>query len=157
MPRTAGLFILFSFCFVMQALASDLTDQDKKSIQSLLEHYRTAWLANNEEDVMSIFSQDAVLMPHHGDEPVIGEQAIRTYWWPAGVKYTIDQFTNTVDAIEGTSEYACARGKSNVTWTTYNGSSKTTQQLAGTYIMVVKKMNGAWKVTLHMWDDPQPH
>jgi len=155
--RNFCIVVLLFLVQIATAFAGSLSNEDRKAITALVEKYRTGWLSkNSQEQVMSVFATDAVLMPHHGDAPVVGEKAIREFWWPSGVKYTIDHFTVTVDGIEGNSDYAYARGKSNVTWTTFQEDERQTKQQSGTYLTIVKKTGKDWKIVLQMWDDPQP-
>ncbi len=67
---------------------SALTEHDRTSIRNVIEKYRTSWLAGDAEGVMSTFTEDAVLLPAQGSAPVVGREAIRKYWWPAGAPPT---------------------------------------------------------------------
>lgn len=93
--------------------------------------YRTAWLAGDSAAVLRLFAADAVLLPHHGDPPVVGLDAIRRFWWPAGSPPT------TITALEISTEGASVNG--------------------GTYLMVLRRGSpGGWVITHRMWDDRVP-
>src|SRR5215813_1459517 len=80
-----------------------LAPAEDAKVRAVLETYRKAWLANDADGVLSVFLDDAVLMPHHGVEPVIGKPAARAFWFPAGPPTTITAFTLTVDQVGGNS------------------------------------------------------
>ena len=136
----------------------DLTAADHAKIRTVLETYRSAWLANDAEAVLRLFTEDAVLMPHHGVEPVLGKKAARAFWFPAGgPPTTITAFTQTLDQIDGNSGLAYVRGHSRVEWVTGAGSGATRSGNAGTNLTVLRRQpDGSWRIAVQMWDDPPP-
>src|SRR5215468_552960 len=81
---------------------SALTGHDRTSIRNVIEKYRTSWLAGDAEGVMSTFTEDAVLLPAQGSAPVVGRDAIRKYWWPAGAPpTTITKLNITYEEMDG--------------------------------------------------------
>ena len=72
---------------------SSLTQQDKKIIRSIADSYTNGFLEDDRTEIMGLFSADAVLIPHHGDPPVIGTEAIRDHFWPAeSPPFRVDKF-----------------------------------------------------------------
>jgi len=61
--------------------AGALPPDDEAKIRLVIREYEKAWLANDEEDVMRLFTEDAVLLPHHGVEPCVGKKAARAFWF----------------------------------------------------------------------------
>src|SRR5215813_5659404 len=79
-----------------------LAAADTEFIKSVLEKYRTAWLANDAEAVRATLTKDAVLMPHHGLNPIVGVAAINEFWWPVtAAKTTILKFVRSIDEVGG--------------------------------------------------------
>jgi uncharacterized protein (TIGR02246 family) len=115
-------------------------------------------LRNDEAGVLGVFTDDAVIMPHHGDEPRVGMAAIKAFWFPASAAPTkIMKFELKTDEIGGTGDIAYARGHFTLAWNSQaNGAGKTFSN-AGTYLDILQKQpDGSWKITHHMWDDPVP-
>lgn len=135
--------------------ASALGAGDQAKVRSVLEAYRAAWLASDADAVLRIFTEDAVLMPHHGVEPVVGKRAARAFWFPAGPPTTITAFTQTIDQIDGDCGLAYVRGHSKVEWTTGSGPDAKRSANAGTNLTILRRQDdGSWRVVVMMWDDP---
>lgn len=126
------------------------------AVRRVVEEYSKAWLAGDADAVMRLFTPDAVLLPHHGDPPVIGESAIRRFWWPPNTPKTeILEFENTIEQAreEGTTAWAWGRFKLRFR---VAGESKSFEN-AGTYLMLLRRGDdGRWRITHRMWDDPPP-
>jgi uncharacterized protein (TIGR02246 family) len=140
-----------------KAHENGLTPDDVKAIKATIEAYRTSWLQGNADGVLNTFSEDAVLLPHHGDSPVQGIVAIRNYWFGSGgPATTITGLKITVEQISGNQTLAFARGQDAVSWTvTPNGQPPQRFSNSGTYLNVMKKLpGGSWRIQVHMWDDP---
>ena len=131
---------------------------DQAKIRTVLENYRSAWLANDAEAVLRLFTEDAVLMPHHGVEPVLGKKAARAFWFPpGGPPTTITAFTQTLDQIDGSGDLAYVRGHSRVEWVTGTGPDAKRSGNAGTNLTVLRRQpDGSWRIAVQMWDDPPP-
>jgi len=138
------------------ATPCEFTSADKQAIQAVVEKYRTSWLAGDATGVQSTFSEDAVLLPHHGDPPVVGLKAIREYWWPAGAPPTpITKLEITTEAFGGDCNLAFVRGHDSVSWTAEEGGKTVSYTNSGTYLNVMKKLpDGSWRIWQHIWDDP---
>ena len=154
-------FALFLLLFVargplLAAGPETLTAQDQTRIRAVLAAYRAAWLANDAEGVLRLFTEDTVLMPHHGVEPVVGKSAARAFWFPAnGPPTTVTAFTQIVDAIGGTCDLAYVRGHSRVEWTTGTGAEARKSGNAGTNLTLLRRQaDGSWRIAVQMWDDP---
>jgi uncharacterized protein (TIGR02246 family) len=128
---------------------------DEAKIRAVLESYRKAWLAGDAEGVLRLFAKDAVLLPHHGAEPVIGIEAARAFWFPPGPPVAVTELTQMVDQIGGSCDLAYARGHSRVAWIAGEGSGAKTFFNAGTNLTLFRRQpDGSWRITHQMWDDP---
>jgi uncharacterized protein (TIGR02246 family) len=150
-----ALVLLFS----VQTLNADtsLPASDRVAIQKVLEQFRTGWLAGNAEAVQNTFTENAVLMPHHGVPPVVGMSAIKEFWWPASSpKTTITRFTQTLDEIGGEGHIAFVRGRSEVSWTIEDQKKGVEKWRTGGNFMALlhKQPNGKWLMSHLIWDDP---
>src|SRR5215475_13552230 len=140
MPRLAPLFVVAAIAIgACTSRARALTEADRAEIRRTIEVYRMAWLRGSAEDVLGTFTSDAVLLPHHGDAPVVGADAIRQHWFPPGPPTVIDGIDLTVDEIDGDGLVAFARGTDRVRWSTRSGGTTTHQVSAGTYLNAMRK------------------
>ena len=133
-----------------------LSAADFERIRAVSRSYCDAWLANDEAAVLRLFTKDAVLLPHHGLEPVVGEASIRAFWFPkSGPPTTVTTLTQTVDEIGGSGDIAYLRGHSAVSWVSGTGTAAKTSSNAGTFLNILRRQpDGAWLITHQMWDDP---
>src|SRR5262245_25926444 len=132
-----------------------LSPRDEIAVRAVLETYRTSWLRGDAEGVLGTFTSDAVLLPAHGAGPVVGMEAIRRYWWPAGAPpTTITRLEITVEQIGGDCRLAYAHGRDDVEWAVTKGGTTETHGHPGTYLNVFRKRpDGTWRIARHMWDD----
>lgn len=133
-----------------------LSEVDIQNIKQTVGTYRTGWLEGNPNSVQRTFDKDAVLLPHHGDKPVVGIDAIKSYWWPKNAAPTkIVRLDITFDEIGGGGCYAFVRGSDSVEWMISSPAGDQKYGNAGTYLNVMRKQpDGTWRILQHMWDDP---
>ena len=137
-------------------LARQDSVRDLTRLRAVNDAYRAAWLAGDSAAVLRLFHPGAVLLPHHGDPPVVGLDAIRAFWWPADAPPT------TVTALDLTTDGAEVDGDRGVLWGRFalsfsfemEGRARSMRN-AGTYLMVLRRdTDGEWRITHRMWDDP---
>jgi uncharacterized protein (TIGR02246 family) len=145
-----------ALAFSLLLAPAGLGAPDRSRIEAVLAEYRVGWLANDAERVMRLFSEDAVLMPHHGVEPRIGKAAARAFWFPAsGPPTTVTLFEQKLDEISGSGDIAWVRGHSRVEWTSGTGAEAKQSGNAGTFLAILRRQpGGSWLVAVLMWDDP---
>jgi uncharacterized protein (TIGR02246 family) len=130
-------------------------DADVQALRTVNDAYRRAWLANDSEGVMRLFAPDAVLMPHHGLQPVVRAEQIRAFWFAPGPATTITRLDLQLDDIAVRDDTGLVRGRSEVEWTVARDGEVERWRNAGTFLTVLRRgPDGAWLITHHMWDDP---
>ena len=136
--------------------SATLSKQDTAAVKAVIESYRTSWLADDAEGVLKTFTDDAVLLPHHGGSAVVGRQALKDFWWPAGTSpVKLNKLDISVEEVGGDCNFAYARGHDAISWTVEEGGTQKTYVNSGTYLNVLRKMpDGTWRISHHMWDDP---
>ena len=154
MPIAAALILLVGSANAGEAGA--ITPADRKAIQAVNDAYRQAWLAGDPEGVRHLFTEDAVLLPHHGVEPVAGMRAISHFWWPAdSPPTTVTKLEMTAQEIGGQGDIAYVWGRAEVVWTTGDANAAKKFSNSGTYLSILRRQpDGSWKISHHMWDDP---
>jgi ketosteroid isomerase-like protein len=133
-----------------------LSPTDLQAIRNQLEAYRTGWLSNDAQAVQRTFTQDAVLLPPHGLDPVVGMEAIKQFWWPEDAPHTtISRFELTDEETGGCGSFAFIRGRSRVEWTVEDHGKLEKFANAGTFLTLLRKLpDQTWKISHQMWDDP---
>ena len=138
-----------------KACTEPLPEAELSAIRGVIGKYRQTWLAGDAEGVRSTFTSDAVLLPPHGADPVVGAARIREYWWPAGGPPTkIVRLDITTEQVGGNCGLAFARGHDEVEWTIEQAGTTQRRTNKGTYLNVFRREpDGVWRMTHHMWDD----
>jgi uncharacterized protein (TIGR02246 family) len=150
-----GVFLLSLAAISTCAAISPPTPDDAALIRAVLERYRSSWLANDPNGVRSCFAEDAVLLPHHGVNPVVGMKAITDFWFaPSNAKTTVLKFERTVDEIGGDGSISYARGRSEVVWRIEDKGTTQEWRTHGSYMAILKKQaDGSWLISHMVWDD----
>ena len=132
--------------------SAGLSAEDVAAVSQANQAYVDAWLANDPERVMGTLSDDAVLIPHHGVDPVIGSRAIREFWFPPDSPPTeVSHMVNTITEILGSGDLAVVWGRSELEFT-YDGA---TYKNEGNYLAVLKRGDdGRWRIARRIWNDP---
>lgn len=129
------------------------TADDEAAVRALEESYRTGWVANDSAAVMATLAPDAVLMPA-GVEPLVGDSAIRAYWWPDdGSETTIDSYRITVQEVEGSDDLAFLRGRGELEFT-YTGPAGEVSELESraVHLSVARRdEDGEWRIARRAW------
>jgi ketosteroid isomerase-like protein len=158
---TRVLFILLMLCSPSrsQSNAAGCTAPvgavDIAAIKAVIEAYRTSWLLGDVVGVQRTFTDESVLLPARGSEPVVGMEAIREFWWPKDAPDTkVLQLEITVEQVGGDGCFAFARGRDDVAWSSLQKGKLTRTRHKGTFLNAMKKMpDGSWRIFQHMWDD----
>ena len=129
---------------------------DLSDLRAVNDAYRVAWLAGDSAAVLRLFAPDAVLLPHHGDPPIVGQEAIRAFWWPpASPPTTVTSLDITTDGAEASGERGILWGRFKLAFSFEAEGRRRSMSNAGTYLMVLRHTpDGGWRITHRMWDDP---
>ena len=68
-----ALSLLFATA-TLSATAESLSADDIAKIRDAHKRYETTWLKGDADGVRSLFTDDCVLLPHHGDPPRVGKK-----------------------------------------------------------------------------------
>jgi uncharacterized protein (TIGR02246 family) len=155
-PRTACLITVLLSLACRSGVSRKDSAPDVGSLRAVNEAYRVAWLAGDSAAVLRLFAPDAVLLPHHGDPPVVGLLAIRAFWWPPDAPPT------TITTLDITTDGAEVNGNQGVLWGRFalafrfeSDGRQRSMRNVGTYLMVLRRMpDTEWRITHRMWDDP---
>lgn len=144
--------VLTSFVVCFPALSNE--QDDIAALQALDQAYATEWMEGDADSVMALFTEDATLVPHHGDAPIKGQAAIRKFWFDPDYAPTIVPEWNR-DAVEIfiAGDMGVVRGRARLVWE-YDGKRTTIPE--GNYVMIAVRQNEEWRIRLLTWnDDPR--
>lgn len=129
------------------------TAEDEAAVRALEEAYRQGWLANDSSAVMATLSPEAVLMPA-GVEPLVGDAAIRSYWWPAdGSETTIEAYSIVVQEVEGSGDLAYLRGRGSLEFTYRDPAGEVSRLTSEAVHLSVaeRRADGRWQIVRRAW------
>jgi uncharacterized protein (TIGR02246 family) len=154
MPRFIALFLVALTAGCRPSVQDDAAELPR--LRAVNDAYRAAWLAGDSAAVLRLFTRDAVLLPHHGDPPVVGLDAIRRFWWPADAPpTTLTALDITTDGAEVDEDHGILWGRFALAFAFENAGRRQSVRNAGTYLMVLRRSaDGEWRITHRMWDDP---
>ncbi len=162
--RTHGSSVLTLSSCVLGLLAAcsatrpPLSEADVSAIRTVLEAYATGWHAEDpERAILSLFEDDAVLLPHHGAPQVEGKENIRRHFWPAGLTgFRVNSYEFEVMEIAGEAGLAYSRGRYAISFSFEEAGERRTLNNEGNYLMLFRKSGGDWKIARYIWNDPVP-
>jgi len=131
--------------------ACTLSDEAEAAVRAAAAEYVTAWLSNEEAQVMNLLHDDIVLTPPMGAEPKVGVEAARDFWFPKdSPPFIITAFQQEVSDIEGCKDVAVVRGRQKQLEWTYDGEKF--RNKGSNYISVYKKRDGEWRLLWQTWN-----
>ena len=155
MISKAILSALFISLLAVSAFPDDkLSDKDKNEIKNAKEAYRVAWLKNEPEKVLALFTANATIYPN-GLSARKGKNALREFWFaPSDTVTKITGYGQTVDEISGESKLAYVTGTTSLEWTMTNKKTGEVKRYesSGSYLSVFEKRNGKWLIHKHIWN-----
>lgn len=136
------------------SLAAATEAADRGALQALDQAYADEWKAGDADGVMALFTDDATLVPHHGDAPIVGKPAIRDFWFdPSYPPTVIVEWRREPKEIFTVGDFGVVRGRATLVWE-YDGTRTTIPE--GNYVMIALRENGGWRIRMLTWnDDPR--
>lgn len=129
-------------------------DHDEAALRALDQAYATAWLDGDADGVMALFTEDATLVPHHGDAPVKGHKAIRDGWFNPDFSPTVvRESIREAAEIFVSGDVGVVRGRGRLVWE-YAGTRTTIPE--SNYVMIAVRRDQGWRIRMLTWnDDPR--
>jgi len=148
------LLILLTAC--QSQVGSRSPAAELSRLKAVNHAYRTAWLAGDSAAVLRLFASGAILLPHHGDRPIVGLDAIRMFWWPPnGSPTSLTTLDLTTDGADVDGHRGILWGRFALAFSFETEGELRSVRNAGTYLMVLRREpDGEWRITHRMWDDP---
>lgn len=143
---------------IAPAARAELSDADREQVREVGERFVEAWLLDAPQSVMATLDDDATLIPHHGAAPVVGETAIRAFWWPpGGPPVAVVEFQQSYEEISGDGNLAYARGRFELAFEMDVEGQTRMFRNEGNYLMLLRRGDdGVWRITHRIWNDPVP-
>jgi ketosteroid isomerase-like protein len=146
-------FMLFALPLIIgcQPKLSVYTVDDDAAVRAICQQFNAAWLAGNSDAVLALYAPDAVLIPHHGDEPVAGKESIRMFWFNPDYPPTkVLKMENTIVEADGSGDMAFVRG---IGYLEYEYQNQRYSN-RGNFLQIFKRGSNGWKIFRHIWNDP---
>ena len=147
-----------TFLVAILLTASDplLADEsaDISALTALDQSYATKWIEGDAVGVMALFTEDATLVPHHGDDPIKGHEAIRNFWFnPEYSPTVIPEWTREPAELFISGDVGVVRGTARLVWE-YDGTRTTIP--SGNYVLIAVRQEHGWRIRMLTWnDDPR--
>ena len=129
---------------------------DRAAVARVYQSYAEIWRRNDATvptGIMDLFTDDAVIMPHHGDPRRDGKAAIADFWFPGGQVYgRVDRYTQTVEGVYINGDAAHIYGRFDLKFT-FNGM---VTENGGNQMAVMRRTDTGWKMAALIWNDPFP-
>jgi uncharacterized protein (TIGR02246 family) len=154
---TAAALLASVVCMISAVGSADASADDEGAIRVVISNYEDALNARSADQAVSLYTDDAVMMPPY-NQSVVGKAQVRKAY-EAGTKMRAMNLKFTVDEIVQMSpEWAFARTKS-------SGISKVistgaTNAEANQELFILHKSDdGAWKIARYSFSNtnPPPH
>lgn len=151
--RTIVLIILFAATATVRVAVAD-DEADLEALRALDQSYALEWIEGDAEGVLALFTDDATLVPHHGDAPIKGKDAIRKFWFdPAYAPTVVPEWHREPAEVFVMGDVGVVRGRARLVWE-YAGKRTTIPE--GNYVMIAMRMGDRWQIRLLTWnDDPR--
>lgn len=148
--QTVGALVAVGILIPVYADDAD----DVAALKALDQDYKREWMESDSEGVMSLFTQDATLVPHHGDDPVVGAEAIRAFWFDPSYSPTkVIEWSREPREVFVLGDVGVVRGRGRLTFE-YDGTR--TKQPESNYVLIAVRQDDGWRIRMLTWnDDPR--
>ena len=152
MRAVATLIVVATFLAGRPLLADE--QQDLAALRALDQAYATEWIEGDADGVMALFTDNATLVPHHGDAPIKGRDAIREFWFNPDYPPTIiPDWRREPAEVFILGDMGVVRGRARLVWE-YDGMRTTIPE--GNYVLIALRGDRGWRIRMLTWnDDPR--
>lgn len=150
-------FYLIVFCALISCQKKQLPRKvdETKAIETMMQNYRTAWVAGDSARVVNHLTDDMILfMPTKDGKPIVGATAISEFWFPkTDLSYPILSYNVTNEDIYFDNKLAYYQGISTLKWCTEeNGVQRDTMLSVSEFTNILKKIDDKWKIHRIMYN-----
>lgn len=133
---------------------SRLTTPDESAIRAIHDAYVRGWLEGDEDGVMALFQDDAMISPS-GLRPITGTAEIRKFWFPKdGSVTTIHHFTSDILLLDGDDQVAMTSQKTRLDWSWASAGKRVAKEQWGyATTLYCKQRDGTWRIWRQSWTD----
>ncbi len=144
--------IALSIILGCQTKQNVFTANDEAAVRALCQQYNAFWLAGDSASgILDLYAPDAVLIPHHGEDPIAGKENIRLFWFNPDFPPTrVLKMENTIVEAGGSGDMAFVRGVGYLEYEFQN--QRYSNQ--GNFLQIFKRGPNGWKIFRHIWNDP---
>ena len=132
----------------------DPKPENIEAIKDLYESYRTAWLRNDKQTeplVLSLFAQDATIIPSGGEMIFTGREELKGFWFPPDAPpSTVDVFEQKVLKVSAGDTQGTLLGRFKLKFS-YETESYYTE---GYNILTAVRQEEQWRIATMMWNHP---
>lgn len=150
----AIVFAIAAATFVVAQPLFAGEQQDEAALRVLDQAYAAEWMEGDADGVMSLFTEDATLVPHHGDAPIHGHSEIRKFWFnPEYPRTIIPEWRREAAEVLVLGDVGVVRGRARLVWE-YDGVRTTIPE--GNYVLIAVRSEKGWRIRMLTWnDDPR--
>jgi len=150
----AVIFLIWAAAFMAERPLLAEEQQDVAALRALDQAYAKEWIEGDAEGVMALFTDDATLVPHHGDAPIEGHNAIREFWFnPEYPPTIIPEWQREAAEVLVLGDVGVVRGRARLVWE-YDGIRTTIPE--GNYVLIAVRVGAVWRIRMLTWnDDPR--
>lgn len=154
LQKHAAAIVLTIGLLAVTGCAPSEVEEDIAALRALDQAYASEWMDGDADSVMALFTEDATLVPHHGDAPIVGHEAIRQFWFdPSYPPTVVPAWTREAQEVIVSGDMGIVRGRARLTWE-YDGTRTTIPE--GNYVMVGVRGPEGWRIRMLTWnDDPR--
>lgn len=152
MKSIAPATVIVALAMCQAALSNE--QRDDAALRALDQAYAAEWIEGDADGVMALFTEDATLVPHHGDQPIKGQDAIRSFWFnPDYPPTVIREWRREPAEIFVSGNTGVVRGRARLVWE-YDGKRTTIPE--SNYVLIAMRQDDQWRIRLLTWnDDPR--
>ena len=142
------------FLALLAGVTSASETDDIAALKALDQAYASTWMAADADAVMALFTEDATLVPHHGDPVVKGHAAIRDFWFnPDSPPTIVPEWTREAHEVFLLGDTGIVHGRARLVWE-YEGVRTTIPE--NNYVIIAVRRAEGWRIRLLTWnDDPR--